>query len=153
MSNETVPYEPPEHVRKALAEKGQRYWLTFDPSAQSVMKRASEIARERGGSDVTLSDVLHAMLFRRVQPLLVGALYDAGQLAADGADDGVMEVHLLLALMAADGTLPQILPAVGVEHDAFVDVLQRSLEGSRQWSEIVRASQAAPERGEESGTR
>src|SRR5262245_16945271 len=98
MADDTVPYEVPEHVRQALHEKGQRYWLTFDPSAQSIMKRASEIARERGGSDVTLADVLHAMLFRRVQPLLVGALYDAGQLAADGDDDGVMDVHLLLAL-------------------------------------------------------
>jgi len=151
MSNETVPYEPPEHVRKALAEKGQRYWLTFDPSAQSVMKRASEIARERGGSDVTLSDVLHAMLFRRVQPLLVGALYDAGQLAADADDDGVLETHLLLALMAADGTLPGLLSALDIEHDAFVDLLQRSLQGSREWSEIVRASQAEQTRGEESG--
>jgi hypothetical protein len=116
--------------------------MRVDPFVWSLLRRALEVARRRDAPDVTLSDVLEAMLFQQIQPALIHAILDAGSLSAERGDGYIGTEHVLLAMYLDPTSAPsQLLPGLGVERDAVESQLRRSLDAGQAWGEIVRAGQ------------
>lgn len=117
--------------------------IRADPYVVSLLQRAYEVARRRDGSDLTLSDLLEAMLFQKIQPALIHAILDAGSLATERGDGYIGDEHVLLAMYLDPTSAPsQLLPGLGLEREVVVNQLRRSLDAGRAWDESVRASQA-----------
>ena len=128
-----------QRLREAMGRR-------FDPYAVALIRRAGDIARARNSTEVTLQDVLQAMLFRPVTAGIVDAVLDAGSVAADRAEDHVGELHLLVALTQNElSALSQLLPSLGIDRTTLIGQLHDLLDAGNEWDRTLREDQAGRE--------
>jgi hypothetical protein len=136
--------EEPWPSEEALSEARERMsgFVRVDPYAMSLVSRAAEVARRRHGSDVTVSDVLEAMLFRPVQPSLINHVLDGASIAAERGDTGLLDEHVLLAMVLDETCLgSQALANFGVDLVALATHLRQGLDAGERWNKYVRREQ------------